>query len=37
MKKEVEIQRRYYRASASPYNQMHVVDSDGHFFALSLV
>jgi SAM-dependent methyltransferase len=35
--KEVEIQRQYYRETASDYNRMHVSDRDEHFFALSFL
>lgn len=37
MDREVENQRRYYQATAESYNQMHVDNNDGHFFALSLL
>lgn len=35
--KEIEIQRRYYQATAKSYNQMHVKESDEHSFALSFL
>ncbi len=35
--KDIEIQRRYYQATAKSYNQMHVKESDEHSFALSFL
>ncbi len=35
--KEIEIQRRYYKAPAKSYNQMHVKESDEYSFTLSFL
>ncbi len=35
--KDIEIQHRYYQATAKSYNQMHVKESDEHSFALSFL
>ncbi len=34
---EIDIQQRYYSATAHEYNSMHVNQEDEHFFALSFL